>query len=166
MEEDIKRTERFSSPVEEWLEEDIGHGRIENRKCSLYKDLTFIENAAEWKELKAVIKIESYRYIKSESKEETETRYNITSSGESAEKLGRAIRSRKGIENSLHWVLDMSFREDESRKREGYSVQNFSMINRIALNLIKKEPSKKRSVKGKRLDAGWNNDYLLNILTN
>jgi hypothetical protein len=60
----------------------------------------------------------------------------------------------------------MSFREDESRNRESYSAQHFSMINRIALNLIKKEQSKKRSVKGKRLDAGWGNDYLLKILTN
>jgi hypothetical protein len=60
----------------------------------------------------------------------------------------------------------VSFREDESRKREGYSAQNFSMINRIALNLIKKEQSKKRSVKGKRLDAGWNNEYLVKILIN
>ncbi|MDR3327652.1 MAG: ISAs1 family transposase, partial [Prevotellaceae bacterium] len=56
--------------------------------------------------------------------------------------------------------------EDDSRKREGYAAQNFSMLNRIALNLIKHEQSKKRSVKGKRLDAGWNNDYLLKILTN
>jgi predicted transposase YbfD/YdcC len=166
LEEDIKRTERFCPPTEEWVEEDFGHGRIENRKCSLYKDLCFIENAPEWKALKAVIKIESYRYINSEGKEERETRYYITSSAGSAEKLCRAIRSHQGIENSLHWVLDVSFREDESRKREGYSAQNFSMINRIALNLIKKEQSKKRSVKGKKLDAGWNNEYLLKILIN
>jgi predicted transposase YbfD/YdcC len=166
LEEDIKRTERFCPPTEEWVEEDFGHGRIENRKCSLYKDLCFIEKASEWKALKAVIKIESYRYIKSEGKEERETRYYITSSAGSAEKLGQAIRSHWGIENSLHWVLDVSFREDESRKREGYSAQNFSMINRIALNLIKKEQSKKRSVKGKRLDAAWNNEYLLKILMN
>jgi predicted transposase YbfD/YdcC len=166
LEEDIKRTERFCSPAEEWSEEDFGHGRIENRKCSIYKDLSFIENAVQWKALKAVIKIESCRYLKSEGKEETESRYYITSSSETAEKLSKAIRSHWGIENSLHWVLDVSFREDDSRKREGYLAQNFSMINRIALNLIKNEQSKKRSVKGKRLDAGWNNDYLLKILIN
>ncbi len=62
--------------------------------------------------------------------------------------------------------LDVSFNEDSSRKRDGYAAQNFSMINRIALNLVKNEQSKKRSVKGKRLDAGWNNEYLLKILTN
>ena len=63
-------------------------------------------------------------------------------------------------------LLDISFREDESRKRDGYVAQNFSMLNRIARNLIKHKQSKKRSVNGKRPDAGWNNDYLLKILTN
>jgi predicted transposase YbfD/YdcC len=165
LEDDILQTVRFCRPQEEWVEEDFGHGRIESRKCSLYNDFSFITNAAQWKELKSVVKIESSRYIKSEGKEETETRYYITSSGGNAEKIGKAIRSHWGIENSLHWVLDVSFGEDKSRKREGYAAQNFSMINRIALNLIKNEQSKKRSIKGKRLDAGWNNNYLLKILT-
>ncbi|GHT67169.1 hypothetical protein AGMMS50239_29880 [Bacteroidia bacterium] len=84
--------------------------------------------------------------------------------------LGRecrgGVRSHWGIENNLHWQLDVSFNEDDSRKREGYAAQNFSTLCRIALNLIKHEQSKKRSVKGKRLDAGWNNDYLLKILIN
>jgi hypothetical protein len=62
--------------------------------------------------------------------------------------------------------LDVSFGEDKSRKRDGYAAQNFSLLNRIALNPVKKEQSRKRSVKGKRLDAGWNNDYLLKILIN
>jgi predicted transposase YbfD/YdcC len=158
LEEDIKRTVRFCPPAEEWSEDDFGHGRIENRNCSIYSDFSFIENAAQWKALKAIVKIESCRYIKSEGNEERETRYYITSSAGSSEQIGKAIRSHWGIENSLHWVLDVSFREDDSRKREGYSAQNFSIINRIALNLIKNEQSKKRSVKGKRLDAGWNNE--------
>jgi hypothetical protein len=62
--------------------------------------------------------------------------------------------------------LDVSFGEDQSRKRNGYADQNFSLLNRIFLNLIKNEQSRKRSIKGKRLDAGWNNDYLLKILIN
>ena len=116
--------------------------------------------------LTATVKIESTRYTKSSGKEEKETRLYITSSKENAEVIGKGVRSHRGIENNLHWQLDVSFREDESRKREGYAAQNFSMLNRIALNLIKHEQSKKRSVKGKRLDAGWNNDYLLKILRN
>jgi predicted transposase YbfD/YdcC len=143
------------------VEEDFGHGRIEERKCTLYHDLSFINNASAWKNLTAIVKIEAKRYIKSSGKEEKEIRLYITSSKENAEVIGRGVRSHWGIENNLHWQLDVSFNEDESRKREGYAVQNFSTLNRIALNLIKHEQSKKRSIKGKRLDAGWDNDYFM-----
>ena len=80
--------------------------------------------------------------------------------------IGNGIRMHWGVENSLHWILDVSFGEDKSMKRNANSVENFSIINRIALILTKHEKSKKRSTKGKRLDAGWNNDYLLKILKN
>jgi predicted transposase YbfD/YdcC len=166
LEEDAERTVRFAKPVSEWIEDDFGHGRIEQRKCTLYHDLSFIDNASAWKNLTAIVKIEATRYIKSNGKEEKEVRLYITSSKENAEVIGTGVRSHWGIENNLHWQLDVSFREDDSRKREGYAAQNFSMLNRIALNLIKHEQSKKRSMKGKRLDAGWNNDYLLKILIN
>jgi Transposase len=76
------------------------------------------------------------------------------------------LGAEEGVSIARNLQLDVSFNEDSSRKRAGYAAQNFSMINRIALNLIKKENSKKRSVKGKRLDAGWNNQYLLKILSN
>lgn len=166
LQEDAQRTVRFTRPSSEWTQEDFGHGRIESRKCSLYTDLSFIEQAASWHKLNAVVKIESVRYIKSTGREEKETRLYITSSKADAKTIGGNIRSHWGIENNLHWQLDVSFNEDSSRKRNGYAAQNFSLINKIALNLIKKENSKTRSVKGKRLDAGWNNDYLLKILTN
>jgi predicted transposase YbfD/YdcC len=68
------------------------------------------------------------------------------------------------VENALHWTLDVAFNEDNSRKRAGYAAQNLSVINRIALNLLKNEKSSKRGVKGKRLKAGWDNKYLINIL--
>lgn len=166
LEEDAERTIRFIKPSDEWTEEDFGHGRIETLKCSLYTDLSFIEQASAWHRLNAIVKIEASRYIKSTGKEEKEPRLYITSSNANAETIGKNIRLHWGIENKLHWQLDVSFNEDSSRKRAGYAAQNFTMLNRIALNLIKKELSKKRSIKGKRLDAGWNNDYLLMILTN
>ncbi|KAA6311541.1 hypothetical protein EZS27_037350 [termite gut metagenome] len=166
LEEDAKRTIRFAKPTSEWIEEDFGHGRIEQRKCTLYTDLSFIDKLEVWKNLTAIVKIEATRYSKSSGKEEKEVRLYITSSKKNAEIIGRGVRSHWGIENNLHWQLDVSFNEDDSRKREGYAAQNFSLLNRIALNLIKHEQSKKRSVKGKRLDAGWNNEYLLKILTN
>jgi predicted transposase YbfD/YdcC len=166
LEEDAERTVRFTKPTSEWIEEDFGHGRIEERKCTLYTDLSFVENASAWKNLTAIVKIEATRYTKSSGKEEKEVRLYITSCQENAEIIGKGVRSHWGIENNLHWQLDVSFHEDDSRKREGYAAQNFSTLNRIALNLIKHEQSKKRSVKGKRLDAGWDNDYLWKILIN
>jgi predicted transposase YbfD/YdcC len=166
LEENVKDTVRFTQPVSQWTDLDSGHGRIEIRNCSVYQDLSLIENASAWESLYAVIKIDSYRYIKCSGKEQWETRYYITSSQVSAEKLSRSIRSHWGIENELHYQLDVSFHEDNSRKREGNAAQNFSMINRIALSLIKNEKSKKSSVSRKRLQAGWDNDYLLKILKN
>jgi predicted transposase YbfD/YdcC len=167
LEENIEDTVRFTQPTSDWKEDDFGHGRIESRHCYLYHDLSFIENAHRWKSLTAVVKIESTRYIKSTGKEEKQTRFYITSSEASAEVIGKAVRAHWGIENQLHWQLDVSFSEDKSRKRDGHAAQNFSLINRIALNLLKNEQSKKKSsVKGKRLSAGWDNDYLWEILKN
>ena len=166
LEENVKDTVRFTQPSCEWTEEDFGHGRIEKRICSVYQDLSLIENASAWKSLYAVVKIDSYRYIKCSGKEERDTRYYISSSRASAEKTGRSIRSHWEIENELHYQLDVSFHEDDSRKRDRHAAQNFSTINRIALGLIKNEKSNKSSVKRKRLEAGWNNDFLLKILKN
>jgi predicted transposase YbfD/YdcC len=98
------------------------------------------------------------------SLKKTATRYYISSLETSPEYFQRAIRSHWGIENKLHWTLDVAFSEDASRKRIGNSAQNFSMINKIVLNLLKNEKTAKQGVKGKRLKAGWDNQYLLKIL--
>ena len=95
LEDDVERTVRFTNPTQEWIEEDFGHGRIERRKCSLYKDLSFIDNAAAWKNLHTVVKIDSFRHIKSTGKEETEIRYYITSSRKSAEVVGKDIQGKR-----------------------------------------------------------------------
>ena len=166
LEEGVKDTVRFARPIDEDEHVDSGHGRIETRKCYLYNDFSHIEESSKWENLKAIVKIEAERYIKSTGQTQKETRLYITSCEYRAKTISSAIRAHWGVENSLHWVLDVSFGEDASRKREGHSAQNFSILNRIALNLVKNEQSKKRSVKGKRLDAGWNNDYLLKILKN
>lgn len=166
LQEGILDTVRFKKPVGQYTESDFGHGRIEQRSCFVYNDFSMIENVQRWKNLKSVVKIESTRVIKSTGKEEKETRLYISSLAPDAKKIAIGVRSHWGIENSLHWVLDVSFGEDKSMKHNQNAIENFSIINRIALNLVKNENSKKRSVKGKRLDAGWDNDYLIKILKN
>lgn len=164
LEEGIQDTIKFTKPVEVYEDLDVGHGRIETRICSVYTDFSHIDNFARWKDARCVVKIDAHRFIKSSGKEETETRLYISSLLPDAMTLEKSIRAHWGIENSLHWVLDVAFHEDQSMKTNPNAVHNFSIINRIALNLLTNDNSKKRSVKGKRLDAGWNNEYLLKIL--
>ena len=143
---------------------DCGHGRVEQRKCSVIADLSLIEKASEWASLQGLVRIESERYHKATGKTEREIRYYITSLIADAVRLNSVIRQHWGIENKLHWVLDVGFGEDLDRKRAGHSAQNFSVLNRIALNLLKQDKSSKRGVKGKRLKAAWNHPYLLKLL--
>jgi predicted transposase YbfD/YdcC len=143
---------------------DCGHGRVERRKCSVIGDLSLVEKASEWASLKGLVRIEAERYHKATGKTEHEIRYYITSLRPDAKRLNSAIRQHWGIENKLHWVLDAGFGEDLDRKRAGHAAQNFSLLNRIALNLLKQEKSLKRGIKGKRLKAAWNHPYLLKLL--
>jgi predicted transposase YbfD/YdcC len=143
---------------------DVGHGRVECRTCSVISDLSMIEKKEEWKNLTSLVRIESQRHIKSTGKSENETRYYISSLPAIASLLNKSVRSHWGVENSLHWTLDVAFNEDNSRKRAGQAAQNFSVLNRIALNLLKKETSFKCGIKAKRLKAGWDNLYLFNVL--
>ncbi len=162
--EEIKDSFR-QLPIEFVAEEiDCGHGRVEQRRCSVIADLGLIEKAAEWASLQGLVRIEAERYHKLTGKTEREIRYYITSLKPDAARLNRAIRQHWGIENKLHWVLDVGFGEDLSRKRAGHAAQNFSPLNRIALNMLKQEKTSKRGIKGKRLNAAWDHPYLLKLL--
>jgi predicted transposase YbfD/YdcC len=143
---------------------DCGHGRVERRTCSVIADLGLIEKAAEWPSLQGLVRIEAERYHKATGKTEREIRYYITSLKPDAARLNSLVRQHWGIENKLHWVLDVGFSEDLSRKRAGHSAQNFSLLNRIALNMLKQEKTSKRGIKGKRLNAAWDHPYLLKLL--
>jgi len=143
---------------------DCGHGRVEQRKCSVIADLSLIEKASEWASLQGLVRIESERYHKVSGKIEREIRYYITSLRPDAARLNSVVRQHWGIENKLHWVLDVGFGEDLDRKRAGHTAQNFSILNRIALNLLKQDKTSKRGIKGKRLKAAWNHPYLLKLL--
>jgi predicted transposase YbfD/YdcC len=141
---------------------DKGHGRIETRTCKVYNKIEMLEDVEKWPEFKSVIQVTAQREIK--EKESIETRLYISSLDHDAKAFNEYIRQHWGVENNLHWTLDMTFREDEQRKRDKFAAQNFAIIRKIALNLLKQEDSKKISLKTKRLKAGWDNNFLLKIL--
>ncbi len=164
--EEIKDEFRFAKEIETDTNIDVGHGRIETRKCSVISDFSFIKNEDnKWEGLMQIIKLESIREFKNSEKEtEKATRYYIASLMEKAINYQGNIRSHWGIENKLHWLLDVAFNEDASRKRNKNAAQNYSILLKIALNLLRNEKTEKQGVAGKRLKAGWNEEYLLKVL--
>jgi predicted transposase YbfD/YdcC len=163
--ENIEDEFKFAKQLNINVHEDFGHGRIETRTCSVITDFKFIESQNDWKNLASIIRIESIREFKnSDKKTEKATRYYISNLEDSARVFQTSIRSHWAVENKLHWTLDVSFGEDSSRKRKGNAAQNYSVLLKIALNLLKNEKTEKQGVKGKRLKAGWDNQYLLKVL--
>lgn len=143
---------------------DKGHGRIEIRRHWVIDDrecLEWVQSEHKWPGLQAIGMVEAERRIGTER--QVETRYYVLSRRLSAQGFGEAVRSHWGIENQVHWVLDMAFREDQSRIREGVAAENFVVLRHIALNLLKQHP-KRLSIRGKRLKAGWDNSFLLQVL--
>jgi predicted transposase YbfD/YdcC len=141
-----------------------GHGRIEIRECWTISDpqvLRHLRGFANWKNLTTASRIRSQRWIGEEKS--CEDRYHIASIAGAKRVLG-SVRSHWGIENELHWTLDLAFDEDRCRVRKDHGPENFALLRHIALNLLKQEKNCKRGVPGKRLLAGWNQDYLLKVL--
>lgn len=142
---------------------DAGHGRIETRRVWVTDQLQHLQGLEEWKGLASVAVIESTREVLG-GKTSTERRYFLSAvPGRDATFFASAQRGHWGIENNLHWILDVIFREDQSRLHKGHGAQNFSRLRRIALNLLKAHP-KKASIKGKRKLAGWDHGFLLEVL--
>jgi predicted transposase YbfD/YdcC len=140
---------------------DGDHGRIETRTTTVIQDVTWLQERHDWPGLKAVIMVESTREIG--GKIEQETRFYITSLVLLAHLLGPIIRSHWAIENSLHWVMDMIFRDDECRVRTDHAPANFATIKHMAHNLIRKAPGK-ASLRLKRKAAGWDDDFLAGLI--
>jgi len=138
------------------------HGRFERREYYLSSEISWLEEAKGWKDLRSIGMVRATREIG--SNQQTEIRYFISSLSPNAKQFAHAVRSHWGVENSLHWVMDIAFREDESRIRKDHSPANFAVLRHIALNLIKQEKSCKRSVKGRRLKAGWDEGYLERVV--
>jgi predicted transposase YbfD/YdcC len=137
------------------------HGRIETRSSVVLQEITWLQEQHHWPGLAALGKITRTREIPQQTS--TETAYYLLSTPLSAERFGQVARQHWGIENSLHWVLDVTMNEDQARHRAGHGAENLALLRRLALNLARLEPSQ-GSVKGKRKRAGWNHAYLTHLL--
>lgn len=143
-----------------------GHGRLEVRECWAIDRSDYIEALRDWikwPHLRSLVRIRAERRIGNVTS--VEDRYHITSLPGHADHLLTIIRSHWGVENELHWSLDVTFRDDDCRVRKGNGAQNFSILRRLALNLLKREETAKIGLKAKRLKAGWDTDYLLTVLS-
>lgn len=141
------------------------HGRIAVRQVWAVDDpavITYLDPRGVWPHLRSVAMVVAERRIGAEVSQET--RYYLSSLPGDAATVGAAVRGHWGIENRLHWVLDIAFREDERRVRQGHADQNLAVLRRLALNLLRQEPTAKMGTKAKRLKAGWDHAYLLKLL--
>jgi predicted transposase YbfD/YdcC len=152
--QDIKHTRA------EWIEKD--HGRMETRRCVVTDDLNCLADRQDWPGVKTLIMVEAIREINGIAS--TERRYYISSLQADAARMGAIVRGHWGVENGLHWSLDVAFGEDQARMREGNSAENFSILRRITLNLLRQDKSVKAGIKNRRLLAGWNDAYRQKIL--
>lgn len=152
--------------VDTHTENDTSHGREHIRQCMATADVAWLKDIGQhWAGLRSVVRVRAQRATGGgRAAAQVQYRYYISSLAPQAAVLGRIVRGHWGIENSLHWVLDVAFREDDCRIRTGDGAQNFAILRRMALNLLKHERSTKVGVHAKRLRAGWNSDYLQMLL--
>ena len=140
-----------------------GHGRIETRRYWQSTDIGWFADREKWEGLRSVGVVESVR--DTGGRTSTERRYYLSSLELDVKKFAHAIRSHWGVENQLHWVLDVVFGEDQSRARTGHAAENLATLRRWALNLLKVDTRKaKRSIKARIKAAGWDHHYLLHLL--
>lgn len=138
------------------------HGRFEIRRYFQSAELGWFADLDKWEGLRTVGVVESIRQI--DGKKTVERRYYLASLALDVALFARAVRSHWGVENKVHWIMDVCFREDQSRARSGYAAENLATLRRLALKMLKRESTKRRGINGKQLNAGWDNSYLLRLL--
>jgi predicted transposase YbfD/YdcC len=143
---------------------DEGHGRLVRRRVFLDPAAKGLDPLRGWPELSAVLAVETVRGGSGSGKVEAEIRYFLTSCGDGPVTLARAIRRHWSVENGLHWVLDVTFREDDSRVRNRTAARNLALLRKIALNLVAKDRGSRASLRGRRKKAAWNDDYMLQLI--
>lgn len=142
-----------------------GHGRLDVRTCRTIDDpalVTWLDPEGAWPGLRSIAEVTGERRI--DGVITRQTRYYVTSLSGEAAMVAHAVRAHWGIENQLHWVLDVAFHEDASRARLGHSAENLALLRKLALNLLRTEPTRTHGIKASRLRAGWDNAYLLRVL--
>ncbi len=168
--DEIIGSDPHAAPSQMFEDVEKGHGRIESRRCWMTTRIHSLLDADKWAALSSAVCVESVRRIggdkPGEQQEQRDRRYYISSIGklDSQRMLGYA-GGHWGVENGLHWCLDVSFDEDRRRVRKGHGAENYSRLSRIALNLLKQERTAKVGIKSKRLRCGWDHDFLLKVLT-
>ena len=143
----------------EWV--DFGSGRIEKRVCYVSEQLALLDDLASWPAVSRVVMVEASR--EKEGKREEQTRFYLSSLPATAAIFNQLIRNHWGIENNLHWLLDVVFKEDQSRTRKGNAPENMTTLRKIALQILNQNQDK-QSIKSRRKIAAWNDKYLLNLL--
>jgi predicted transposase YbfD/YdcC len=162
----LERQQDFQhSPFTYTKQVNKNHGRLEIRQCWATSDadyLAYPREGSQWYGLKSLAMIVTER--QEGEKVEVKTRYFISSLAAPAKTILKSKRTHWSIENQLHWVLDIAFREDASPVRKDHAPENFAILQHMALNLLKQEKTAKGGVQAKRLQAGWNEDFLLKVL--
>lgn len=142
------------------------HGRLEWRVCETIADpavIAWLDPAEQWPGLQTIARITATRQVTGQAST-TAVRYYVSSLPGAARAIAAAVRSHWGIENGLHWILDLAFREDESRARCGHSAQNLAVLRKLALTVIQQDRTRTVGVKASRMQAAWDTGYLLRLL--
>lgn len=141
-----------------------GHGRLETRECWVLTDLSALDagEVGAWRDLKSIARVRCHRDVK--GRESVEDRYFLTSLPQDAPRVLRVVRQHWGIENGLHWVLDVAFDEDRSRARAKHAQANWAALRRLVTSILKQDKSTKAGIETKRLKAAWDRNYLMRLL--